>query len=68
MKDQLLFTKTYKSRRSNGSNKAYWTKFIKKLESFEGERLSFASSLVEVHSIERIVEIETSVGRGIETH
>ena len=37
MKDQLLFTKTYKSRRSNGSNKAYWTKFIKKLESLEGE-------------------------------
>lgn len=31
MKDKLLFTNTYKSKRSNGSNKAYWTKFMKEL-------------------------------------
>ena len=28
MKDVLLFINTYKSRRSNGVNKAYWTKYV----------------------------------------
>ena len=31
MKDKLLFVKTYKSKRSNGINRAYWTKFVKNI-------------------------------------
>ena len=31
MKDKLIYTKTYTSRRSNGANRAYWTKYIKSL-------------------------------------
>lgn len=31
MKDILLFVNSYKSKRSNGANKAYWTKYIKTL-------------------------------------
>ena len=30
MKDKLLFTNTYLNRRSNGANKAYWTKLVAK--------------------------------------
>ncbi|MFS2926245.1 hypothetical protein AAH037_03890 [Phocaeicola vulgatus] len=29
MKDKLLFLNTYKSKRSNGVNRAYWTKYIR---------------------------------------
>lgn len=35
MKDKLLFTDTYSSKRSNGANRAYWTKSIKRILSFE---------------------------------
>ena len=28
MKDKLLFSKTYINKRSNGSNKGYWTKYV----------------------------------------
>lgn len=31
MKDKLIYTKAYTSRRSNGANRAYWTKYIKSL-------------------------------------
>lgn len=35
MKDRLLFTNTYSSKRSNGANRAYWTKSVKKILSCE---------------------------------
>lgn len=37
MKDELLFTNTYLNRRSNGVNKAYWTKFVAKYVSLNKE-------------------------------
>ena len=37
MKDELLFTNTYLNRRSNGANKAYWTKFVAKYVSLNNE-------------------------------
>lgn len=35
MKDKLLFINTYSSKRSNGANRAYWTKSIKRILSCE---------------------------------
>ena len=31
MKDKLLFINTYNNKKSNGSNKAYWTKFLNEI-------------------------------------
>ena len=31
MKDKLLYINTYNNKKSNGSNKAYWTKFLKEI-------------------------------------
>ena len=31
MKDKLLFINTYKSKRSNGVNRAYWAKVVKNI-------------------------------------
>lgn len=31
MEDKLLYINTYNNKKSNGSNKAYWTKFLKEI-------------------------------------
>ena len=31
MKDKILYINTYNNKKSNGSNKAYWTKFLKEI-------------------------------------
>lgn len=41
MNDKILFSKTYLNRRSNGTNKAYWTKYIKTLLTDESSELLF---------------------------
>ena len=48
MKDKLLFTDTYSSRRSNGANRAYWTKSIKSILSCEVDVL-FSSPKVDTY-------------------
>ena len=37
MKDKLLFKNSYTSRKSNGYNKAYWTKFVQSILPLETE-------------------------------